>query len=557
MRSTNRPTQDVKTSKGFVRGFRSRDTFTFRGIPYARAERFKRPTQVEPWDGILNCERFGRICPQAQPLPDTMSEMMKRGASIVWNRISNAPRKLVVDPPKNASETESLNLNVYTNNLKKGSAPVLVWIHGGAFMFGSGSGPIYQSRWGSLFSKRTGCVLVTINYRLGVFGFMKVKDGDSNCGLRDQIAALKWIHEEIENFGGDPSQVTIAGESAGGMSVGALLASPIARPYFKSAIAMSGAADNVMSREDAERISSEFAKFARIDVSSVQNLCKFSVPDVLTAQTRLLMKAKMAMPFQPFVDGDVLTDFPLNCIRRGECSEKNLMVGFNKSEWALFAPRIPIVSSLLGKETRDDILIERLARQFMTHRLGADSNLEDAKSRAHKMITKLRHAAVKDGSQDLSVQFYTELVFAAPAMRLAEAFSRHKPCHVYRFDFSDSILSAAHAVELPLLFGTHNSHIALQLFSGSVWGKDADTVSRDLIRSFGLFVKHGTPGWESYCCDDDKDDGRRNVYIFDRKTRLDSKNVHKGIIIPELTNVLEASKRPFGIRLVSNHVSKL
>ena len=111
-----------------------------------------------------------------------MTEMMKRGASMIWNKISNTQRKLVVNPPKNASETEGLNLNVYSKDLDV-SAPVLVWFHGGAFMFGSGSQPIYQSRWGSLLSKRTGCVLVTINYRLGAFGFMNVSGGDSNCML--------------------------------------------------------------------------------------------------------------------------------------------------------------------------------------------------------------------------------------------------------------------------------------------------------------------------------------------------------------------------------------
>ena len=175
---------DVKTSYGIVRGFRSREdsTYTFRGIPYARAERFKAPRPPEKWNGVLDCTRFGPICPQAQPLPDTMTEMMKRGASMIWNKISNTQRKLVVNPPKNASETEGLNLNVYSKDLDV-SAPVLVWFHGGAFMFGSGSQPIYQSRWGSLLSKRTGCVLVTINYRLGAFGFMKVSGGASNCML--------------------------------------------------------------------------------------------------------------------------------------------------------------------------------------------------------------------------------------------------------------------------------------------------------------------------------------------------------------------------------------
>ena len=373
-------------------------------------------------------------------------------------------------------------------------------------------------------------------------------------GIRDQIAALEWVNREIVNFGGDPLNVTIAGESAGGMSVGTLLASPLARPLFHKAIAMSGAADNAMSSSDAKQISNEFARLANLNRPvSVENAKNLSVAQILTAQTRLLVKMRMAMPFQPYVDGDVLTDFPLQSVRNGCAKDKNLMIGFNKSEWALFAPRIPVVSSWM-QDGSPEILSERVARQLMTHRLGAQSNIEDARDLAHAMVTKLCNG-LKNGLNDVIIQFYTELVFAAPAIRLAEAFSNHNKssCHVYRFDFSDSVLSAAHAVELPLLFGTHNQHIALQLFSGSMWGR-AELVSNDLMRSFESFMRHGTPGWASYRSEVE-DRENRNVYIFGRDARVD-KAAHKGYVISELRNVLEASKRPFGIRIVPQNTIK-
>ena len=351
--------------------------------------------------------------------------------------------------------------------------------------------------------------------------------------IRDQIAALKWVKER-SNFGGDPSNVTI--KSAGGMSVGTLLASPKATPYFHKAIAMSGAADNAMSSSDAKRISDDFARLANLKTPiSVENTKNLSVTEILTVQTRLLMKRRMAMPFQPYVDGDVLNDFPLNSVRNGCARDKNLMIGFNKSEWDLFAPRIPVVSSWM-QDNSPEILSERVARQFMTHRLGAESNLEDARDRAHAMVTKLCDG-LKGGLNDVIIQFYTELVFAAPAIRLAEAFSNHnKSCHVYRFDFSDSVLSAAHAVELPLLFGTHNQHVALQLFSGSMWGR-AELVSRDLMRSFESFMKHGTPGWKSYRS---SSHGEGSVYIFGRDARVD-KAAHK-------TTISNCRKREASVR---------
>ena len=187
---------------------------------------------------------------------------------------------------------------------------------------------------------------------------------------------------------------------------------------------MSGAADNAMSSSDAKRISDDFARLANLKTPiSVENTKNLSVTEILTVQTRLLMKRRMAMPFQPYVDGDVLNDFPLNSVRNGCARDKNLMIGFNKSEWALFAPRIPVVSSWM-QDNSPEILSERVARQFMTHRLGAESNLEDARDRAHAMVTKLCDG-LKGGLNDVIIQFYTELVFAAPAIHLAEAFSNH------------------------------------------------------------------------------------------------------------------------------------
>ena len=187
----------VNTSKGAVQGLAIDGVNTFRGLPFAAppvgALRFKRSVPPEPWEGVLSCVEFGAVAPQLTP------------------------------EPGQECDEDCLTLNVYNEQGNFG-APVFVWVHGGAFTSGSGSNAGYD---GATLAK-TGLCVVSINYRLGALGWAKLKDGDANCGLWDQIRALQWVQEEIAGFGGDPGNVTVAGESAGGTSVLSLLASPTA-----------------------------------------------------------------------------------------------------------------------------------------------------------------------------------------------------------------------------------------------------------------------------------------------------------------------------------------
>ena len=213
-----------QTATGSVRGFQERGVWAFRGIPYARdpsgARRWRRPEPPPRWSGVLEANRFGPIAPQSPPVP---------GMSIPGDPIE--------------SSEDCLSLNIWTPRIDDAMRPVMVWIHGGGFTTGGGGSLLYR---GDRLASIGDVVVVTMNYRLGVLGFLastSLADHDggfANWGLLDQLAALSWVKENIANFGGDPKNVTVFGESAGGMSISALLSADAARGLFQRAIIQSG-----------------------------------------------------------------------------------------------------------------------------------------------------------------------------------------------------------------------------------------------------------------------------------------------------------------------------
>ncbi|TMF61568.1 MAG: carboxylesterase family protein, partial [Chloroflexi bacterium] len=218
--STAASTVVVTTRHGRLRGQVRDGVAAFKGIPYAAPpfgpNRFQPPRPPESWDRVRDALEVGRIAPQAPYAP---------------------PFDALLGDQGTVGE-DCLNLNVWTPDPSTRGLPVMVWIHGGSFVRGSGSLPIYD---GSAFA-RDGIVCVTINYRLGADGFLFLGDGIANRGLLDQLAALTWVQENIEAFGGDTQRVTIFGESAGAFSVATLLSMPRAKGLFRRAIAQSGAA---------------------------------------------------------------------------------------------------------------------------------------------------------------------------------------------------------------------------------------------------------------------------------------------------------------------------
>src|SRR5436190_7760967 len=226
----------VETQNGTLGGKVGDGVHVFRGIPYAAPPvgslRFKPPRPVKPWSGVREAIAFGPVaCQQPSPLEGMFAAQQQEMSE------------------------DCLFLNVWTPGPDNGRRPVMVWIHGGAFVSGSGSTPWYN---GTSFARTHDVVLVTINYRLGALGFAHLADvlgdkyaGSGNNGILDQIAALGWVRDNVALFGGDPGNLTIFGESAGGMSVGTLLGTPAAAGLFHRAIPQSGAAHNARPVETA------------------------------------------------------------------------------------------------------------------------------------------------------------------------------------------------------------------------------------------------------------------------------------------------------------------
>src|SRR6266700_2401513 len=268
----------------------------FKGIPYAAPpfgdNRFQPPRPHEPWDGVREAFNYGPTVPKPPYFP---------------------PFDVLLPEPAIPGE-DCLNLNIWTPDVGPTGLPVMVWIHGGAFSNGSGAIPQYD---GSRFA-RDGVVCVTINYRLGADGFLYLSDGIPNLGLLDQVAALAWVQENISAFGGDPNNVTIFGESAGGVSASTLLLMPRAKGLFRRVIAQSGAGHHVISPATAKRVGQYLAEKLGVEPTR-ETIAAVPIDRLLQAQVELSADAfelpdperwgevaANLMPFEPVIDGDVL-----------------------------------------------------------------------------------------------------------------------------------------------------------------------------------------------------------------------------------------------------------
>ncbi|MBE7177929.1 MAG: carboxylesterase family protein [Mucilaginibacter polytrichastri] len=308
------PFERVKVEGGEISGSRdSTGIFSFKGVPFAAPPvdslRWKAPQPVKPWNGVRICDTFGPSPMQGDPAPFSM-----------WTEEFLIPKKPISE--------DCLYLNVWTgakNPAEKRA--VLVWIYGGGFMSGGSAVPIYD---GAALA-RQGIIVVSINYRVGIFGFFShpelsaesAHNASGNYGLLDQIAALKWVKANISVFGGDPDKVTIAGQSAGSMSVNALVASPLAKGMFRGAIGQSGASftrENV-PLADAEKAGKSIA--AELGASSVADLRKLP--------SEKLMKANY--PFRrPVIDGYVLPRTIAKIFAEHRENKVNLLTGWNENE---------------------------------------------------------------------------------------------------------------------------------------------------------------------------------------------------------------------------------
>jgi para-nitrobenzyl esterase len=465
----------------------------FRGIPYAAApvgeRRFKAPEPPRSWDGERPCLDFGPSCPQLTVSGSGLADALNVSGPL---------------------DEDCLFLNVWTPAADGARRPTMVWLHGGAFTAGSGAIPLYD---GGAFS-RDDVVLVTVNYRLHAFGFLRLadlvpgSDATGNLGILDQIAALEWVRDNIAALGGDPDNVTVFGESAGGMSVGTLLGMPAARGLFRRAIAQSGAAHCQLEPGVAERVARRFLELARIalgDLESLQRLPATRVVEIAARVSHLEQEALLAdvypavkMPFLPCIDGDLLPVRADRMAAAGHGSEVDLLIGTCRDEYRLFLWGLPE-----GAPATPD---PDVSSYFPPGTDVAGVQSTYAKAFAGR------------SDRDLAGAVAADALFGIPALRLAEVRAEAlAQTFMYRFDWEspvlDGRLGACHGLDLPFVFD--------QLIAPAFHGADPPRqLADELHGAWVRFAATGDPAggtlptWPAYIPE------QRAVMLFDAECRL-------------------------------------
>ncbi len=473
----------VHTEQGLLKGTTEHEVCVWRGIRYAKAPvgdlRFRAPQPVANWKGVKQATDFGAAAPQNKN-------------SFVKGQVTNE---------------DCLYLNVWSPAADGKKRPVMVWIHGGGFEIGSGSAALYN---GANMAHKGDVVVVTINYRLGTLGFLYFgKEAgpafENNLGIRDQIAALQWVEENIAAFGGDPDQVTIFGESAGGTSVETLLACPTAKGLFKRVIAESGPAAMLWRPEMAAAVTVKYMEFLGLNRDSLQLLKTLPLDTLLAAQGKLsayLIKETSNKVFSPTIDGGIITTDLFTCLSPKQSGDIALMIGTNKDESSMFASHRLKMAPNNQKDLNKELL----------HRFK-----EEDKEKITAAYPRFPH---KRGILNL----LTDAAFRMPAIYLAECQTHVAPVYMYRFEWSPFLLNLSglrsfHGLEIPFVFGNISGRFGRLLhLLGSK--KVVSRLSEQMQQSWINFARYGNPNggkegeWKPY------NTTERPTMIFDKHSRL-------------------------------------
>ncbi|MDA0634525.1 carboxylesterase family protein [Nonomuraea sp. MCN248] len=446
-------------STGQVSGSERDGVAVFTGIPYAKSPfgplRFAAPEPAGRWDGTFEATRFGPRPPQPTMLP----------GQPVW------------DP---AAGLDVLTVNVWTPDPGGSGLPVMVWLYGGAYWMGSADWPEYD---GTLLA-RDGVVVVTLNYRVGMEGFGQVPGAPANRGLLDQVAALRWVRDNIAAFGGDPGNVTVFGESAGAGSVACLMAMPSAAGLFRRAIAQS-VPGVFLSPALAARVTD--AIMARAGGGSphdvppelmVSAASEFAREELTGRHDRWGLLGSAAIPFAPVVDGEVLPELPWQALRGGAARDVELISGYNRDEYRTF-------HAMNGGRTVDlPGALERLAPP------GAGAAYREA---------------APGGDEEAYLLLMSDWLFRMPSTLLAEA--HRGPAWLYELTWAPTpFLGACHGLDVPLVFGTTDGEMAAMMIGDA---PHRERMSEQFRTAWVRFAATGDPGWPRY------EPGSATTHLFD------------------------------------------
>ena len=464
----------IKTKGGKIKGNYQEGLYLFKGIPYALPPlgelKWLPPRTVKPWRGVFQAQAFKAICPQNwSPLNDLIPDFG------------------IMEP----QSEDCLYLNIWSPGLDDAHRPVLVWIHGGAFNVGSGSQRPYDC---SKLAKRGDAVVVTLNYRLGVLGFLNLNEvtegripAMGNEGLLDQIAALKWVRDNIAAFGGDPDNVTIFGESAGGMSIGCLLTMPQAGGLFHKAILQSCVGGIPATPLDmAVKVTEQLLGILNLSPHDTGAIRALTVERLLSAE--LEVRARIATPGEgpvitittPILDGKTISKIPIEAIKRGCASNIPVLVGSTLEEFRLFGMMSPDFPKMSETE-----MVKRCQMIMPAENIPG----------LVEVYRKARTARGEDTSPTgIFSAIQTDFMVRIPAIHLIEAQQCYAPSYNYLFTWKSpargGLLGACHALDVGFVFGTHND---------SFWGSGpaADRLSANMQDAWLAFARTGSPSCEN------------------------------------------------------------
>ncbi len=478
------------TASGVVEGFARDGVNRWRSIPYAAPPvgplRFRAPQPPQPWSGVRPCFSYADCAPQQR-------------------------RYTMVAAGKYQPMSEDcLTLNVVTPRwvgAEPGGEPlpVMFFIHGGGYILGSSATPIYD---GAALARR-GCVYVSVNYRLGALGCVDFSSLatpeipiESNLFLRDIVAALRWVRENIAGFGGDPGNVTIFGESAGAHAVATLLAVPEADGLFHQAISQSPASGMVSTPEVAAEVADRFAERLHVGRAEAAARLMTAKPAELVHAMDAVMRHSLnnmlgAAAVGPTCGDDYLPLDPFEAMRKGTAHKVPLIVGTNAEEGRLFTRFLKLLPTT-----------EHAIERILSH------SPPEVRERILAAYPHYPHPKA-------CVEFGGDMIFSTAAWQIAEAHAKLAPTYVYRYDYAPRTLhwtgfGATHATELLAVFGIYRSRVGAVLTAG-VDQRTAVKVSHLVQTRWHDFARTGVPGddWPAYNRE------QRPVLVFDRHTHIE------------------------------------